>query len=110
MGSVDWEKFGQWIAKEVLNALDEFCVHYAEDPLVCYKTYAGYSLLDLAEEFAFRSAITPEDLELLRGMPWDIYERYNRVLHDALRDIIEHMETEGRRSRESRRREIAQGL
>jgi hypothetical protein len=110
MGSVDWEKFGEWIVGEVLDALDEFCEHYAEDPLSCYKAYASYSLYELADVFALRSRITLEDLELLREMPRDVYERYDKLLHDVLRDTIEYIETEERRSRELRRRETAQGL
>jgi hypothetical protein len=108
---VDWEKFGEWIVGEVVDVLDNWCMnYYPEDPLSCYKAYASYSLYELADGFAFQSEITPEDLKLLRKMPRDIYERYNRVLHDVLRDTIEYMEAEERRSRELRRRKSEQGL
>jgi hypothetical protein len=108
---VNWKELGDRIVGKVLDTLDVWCmVYHPEDPLSCYKAYIGYSLLDLAEEFPFLSDITPEELELLRRMPRNVYRRYDRLLHDVLRDLIEYMEAEERRSRELRKREAVQSL
>jgi hypothetical protein len=107
----NWEEFGERIVEKVVDALDHYCmVYHPEDPLSCYKAYISYPLLDLADEFVLFSDITLEELELLRRMPGDVYERYDRLLHDVLRDIVEYMEAEEGRSRELRKRKTVQRL
>jgi hypothetical protein len=78
-----WEEYGNLIACKVLRALELLC----NDSTVCYEAYMGRSLYELAEEFAGKPGydITEEDLELLREMPRDIYEKYDAEVREEIK-------------------------
>jgi hypothetical protein len=78
-----WEEYGDLMACKVLRALELLC----GDSKACYEAYMGRSLYELAEEFAGRPDyhITEEDLELLREMPRDIYEKYDAEVREGIK-------------------------
>ena len=92
---VDWEEFGRDIADKVVSAVEHYCTEVSDDPLECLTIRADESLYDLAEEFAGSSSdITEEDLELLRQMPEDVYEKYSEHVGREIEDILRATERE----------------
>jgi len=91
----EWEEFAEEIFEKVGEALDHWCWNVSGDPaIVCYEAHADMGLYELAEEFVgWRSfGITEEDLELLREMPDDIYERYSKRMQNAIERVIKELE------------------
>ena len=91
----EWEEFAEEIFEKVGEALDYWCWEVSGDPaIVCYEAHADKDLYELAEEFVGWSdfGITEEDLELLREMPDDIYERYSKRMQNAIERVIKELE------------------
>jgi len=91
----EWEEFAEEIFEKVGEALDYWCWEVSGDPaIVCYEAHADKDLYELAEEFVGWSTfgITEEDLELLREMPDDIYERFSKRMQNAIERVIKELE------------------
>ncbi|HDH44750.1 MAG TPA: hypothetical protein ENG66_05100 [Thermococcus sp.] len=91
----EWEEFAEEIYEKVGEALDYWCWEISGDPvIVCYESHADRDLYELAEEFVGWSTfgITEEDLELLREMPDDIYEKYSEKMRRAIERVIRELE------------------
>jgi len=91
----EWEEFAEEIYEKVGEALDHWCWNVSGDPaIVCYESHANDDLYELAEEFVGWSdfGITEEDLELLREMPEDIYERYSKRMQNTIERVIKEIE------------------
>lgn len=95
---VDWEAFGRSIADAVISAVEYWCSNVTgEDPLACFESHAEMGLYDLAEEFLGESyGISEKDLELLRQMPEDVYDRFDVYVGRKLEEIIRELEREYR--------------
>jgi hypothetical protein len=94
---INWEEFGEEIMYKVGRALDRWCWEISgDDALSCYVAYTDMSLYELAEEFAgwSYSGITERDLELLREMPRDIYEKYDARLREKIERVVEELREE----------------
>jgi uncharacterized protein YfeS len=78
-----WDEYGDLVASRVLRALYLSC----GDSATCYEAHAGKSLYELAEEFAGKPGydITERDLELLREMPRDIYEKCDTEVREEIK-------------------------
>ena len=88
----EWEDFAEEIYDKVAEALDRWCWHITGDtPLDCYIAHSDRGLFELAEEFLGMEGITEEDLELLREMPDDIYDKYSEKLQRAIERVIDEL-------------------
>jgi len=93
----EWKEFAEEIYEKVAEALDYWCWEVTgETPLECYIHHSDKDLYELAEEFVgwSRFGITEEDLELLREMPEDIFEKYSKRMQDAIEKVIRKLEEE----------------
>jgi hypothetical protein len=95
---VDWEEVGRSIAEAVVNAVDYWCTEVSgEDSLACFESHAGMSLYDLAVEFLGESyGISEKDLELLRQMPKDVYDKFDEYVGRRLERIVRVLRVEYR--------------
>lgn len=94
---INWDEFGSMIAYDVLRSLDYWCWEVSgDDALSCYADHMDMSLYELAEEFAgwSYSGITERDLELLREMPRDIYEKYDAEVREKIEKVVEKLREE----------------
>ena len=90
----EWEEFAKELYEKVGEALDYFCWNISGDTaLDCYSGHSSSDLYELAEEFAGWSSfgITEEDLELLREMPEDIFEKYSHKMQDTIEKVVQEI-------------------
>ena len=93
----NWEEFGELIADNVLGAVDYWCMNISgDDALTCFSAHADLSLYDLASEFvgSSYSGITKRDLYLLRKMPENIYEKYDKYVREEIEKIVNKLAEE----------------
>jgi hypothetical protein len=96
---VDWRRFGERMVDKIVSSVSYVCRGLGAG---CYESYTGRPLRDLAREFLLKEVgVSPEDLELLRRMPKDVYEEYNALLQRALRRLAEHEARMGRQIRQA---------
>jgi len=88
---VNWEEFGETIANNVLEEIEYFCAYTSGmgDALTCYYAHSDLPLYDLAREFVGspHNSITKRDLYLLRKMPENIYEKYDKYVRKEIERI-----------------------
>jgi len=92
-----WEKFAGDLADRILSALDYFCWNVSGDsPLECYSAHADLDLYELAEEFAEWSTfgIKESDLERLREMPDEVYDKYTKMVQREIERTIREIKRE----------------
>jgi hypothetical protein len=92
---VDWEKFGRDLADRVLEGLDYWCWNISpESAKDCYATHANLNLFELAEEFANWSVtgISDKDLELLKKMPDNVFDKLDREVRERIERVVRELE------------------
>jgi hypothetical protein len=95
IGFADWENFGEYTLNTVLDYIDYWAWNIAPDsPL---ESYSNYNNIDLYEAtMSFEHKFSDIEIELLRNMPEEVYEKINAEYHRKLEIVISELEKEYR--------------
>ncbi|MEM2030733.1 MAG: hypothetical protein QXV35_05250 [Archaeoglobaceae archaeon] len=93
----NWEEYIKDLSERILDSLDYWCWNISGDTLLdCYCAHADLEPYELAIEFLGESSykVTEEDLELLRIMPDQYYNKLKQLLHEKINETIEKIKKE----------------
>ena len=80
------------ILGKVIDAVDRWCLEISGDAIEdCYSMYADIGLYETATIFSGWSyaGITDEDLEILRNIPDEEYNRLEELFHECIESILD---------------------
>jgi len=93
----EWEKEADILVDKIWDALNYFCWNISGDTaLECFSAHSDLDLYDLAEEFQGYSwsYLRKSELNEIRKMPEDVFDKATRKIQEAIEKTIEELREE----------------